>query len=232
MQSEQMKNYIIAALVIVLVIVGLVWLRDRFTTGTAAAKNAPTLADNQLKNDAGTQNVASGVTTDNNYFLGDEKAAITLIEFSDYQCPFCGRFYQQTLPQIKENYVKTGKVKFVFKDFPLESIHPFAMPAAIAARCAGDQDKFWEYHDKIFENQASLSDANLKQWAKDLKLDTAKFNDCLDKQKYLDAVRKDQQEGSAAGVTGTPAFLIEGKLISGAQPYSVFQQAIDAALAK
>ncbi|MAG16108.1 disulfide bond formation protein DsbA, partial [Candidatus Woesearchaeota archaeon] len=136
-----------------------------------------------------------------------------------------------TLPQIEEEYVNTGKVKFVYKHFPLDNIHPQATPAALASECAQEQGKFWEFHNTIFENQQSLSDASYKQWAVDLSLDTEKFNDCYDTQKYLSDVRDDLQKGSAAGIRGTPGFLLNGQLISGAKPFAVFEQAIEAELA-
>ena len=167
----------------------------------------------------------------NNYFKGDEDAKVVIVEFSDFQCPYCGRFYEQTLSQIDDNYVKTGKVKFYYADFPLDSIHPNARPAANAARCAGEQDKFWEYHDKVFENQETLSNDNFKKWAQELGLDTSKFNDCFDSKKYDGEVNKDLQEGSSNGIQGTPGFIINDKILSGAQPFSAFQQVIEAELA-
>ncbi|RMF06236.1 DsbA family protein [Candidatus Woesearchaeota archaeon] len=160
---------------------------------------------------------------------GDENAPVTIVEWSDFQCPFCGRFYSQTLSQIEDEYVKTGKVKIVYRDFPL-SFHQHAQKAAEAAECADDQGKFWEFHDKIFENQRDLSEENLKKWAEELGLDTEKFNACLDSGEKADEVKADMQDGSAAGIRGTPGFIINGKLISGAQPYSVFKQAIEDAL--
>ena len=156
---------------------------------------------------------------------------VELIEYSDFQCPFCARFFTDTLPQIKANYIETGKVKFVYKHFPLDSIHPQATPAALAAECAKEQGKFWEYHNALFANQALLGDSNYKKWASDLGLDTEQFNDCYDTQKYLTQVRNDLQEGSSAGIRGTPGFLVNGQIISGAQPFVAFQQAIEAALA-
>ena len=152
------------------------------------------------------------------------------MEFSDFQCPFCGRFFEQTLPLIEERYIKTGKVRFVYKDFPLESIHPQALPAASAARCAGEQGKFWDYHDLIFNNQALLSDTNYKQWAEQLGLDMDDFSSCYDSGKYVNDIRADLQEGSRAGVQGTPGFLINGQLVSGAQPFANFEQVIEAEL--
>ena len=163
---------------------------------------------------------------------GDKDAPVTLVEYSDFQCPFCSRHFSQTQPQIEEQYVKTGKVRFVYKHFPLDSIHPQATPAALASECAREQGKFWEYHDLIFQNQQSLGDASYKQWAAQLRLDTAEFNDCYDSKKYQDRVTADLQQGSSAGIRGTPGFFLNGQLISGAQPFAVFQQMIDAELAK
>jgi len=192
---------------------------------TAAAPSAPTAP----RAPAPTARVE--VDIGDSPFQGDENAPVTLVEFSDFQCPFCSRFLTQTKGQIDEAYVKTGKVKFVYMHFPLESIHPQAMPAALASECADEQGAFWEYHDLVFQNQQSLSDANYKQWAGQLSLDQAQFDDCYDSKKYESAVRGDLQQGSNAGVRGTPGFILNGQLISGAQPFAVFQQAIDAALA-
>jgi len=170
------------------------------------------------------------VSADDDPVKGDKNAPVEIIEFSDFQCPFCGRFYEQTLPDIEKNYIKTGKVKLVYRDFPLSSIHPYAQKAAEAAECADDQGKFWEMHDKIFENQRAIGITDLKGYAKDLGLDTGKFNDCLDSGKFAAEVQKDTSDGRAAGVTGTPAFFINGKKIVGAQPYENFKAIIDAEL--
>src|SRR3989344_4635942 len=158
---------------------------------------------------------------------GSANAPVTIIEFSDFQCPFCSSFYNSALTQIRKDYVETGKVKIIYRDFPL-SFHPEAQKAAEAAECAKDQGKFWEMHDKLFENQQTLSLSNYKAWAKELGLDSAKFNQCLDSGSKAAEVANDQQDGAAAGVGGTPSFFINGKLVVGAQPYSVFMQAIDA----
>lgn len=176
------------------------------------------------------------VSLDDDPQMGDKNAKVTIIEFSDFQCPFCGRFFAQTLPQLKSEYVDTGKVLLVYRDFPLDSIHPQATPAAVAAQCANEQGKFWEYHDKIFENQQSLSDASYKSWAAELGLNTNQFNQCYDSDKYLSEVTKDFQDGSNAGVSGTPTFYIgspqKGYVeVVGAQPYSVFKQILDQELA-
>ena len=230
MNSSQIKNYVIAALILIIVVMGLVWIRNG--TGAANSDGIAAVKDTTIKAAAigSTPPSVTGVTTDGNYLKGNKDAKVTIIEFSDFQCPFCERFVSGALPQIEENYIKTGKVKLIFKDFPLDSIHPYATPAALAARCAGEQGKFWEMHDLIFTNQASLSSTPYRTWATQLGLDTTKFNDCVANKKYLSAIRKDTLEGQQAGVRGTPAFLVNGQLISGAQPFPIFQQAIEAAL--
>lgn len=183
---------------------------DAAPTGGSPSANAPSADDDPVK--------------------GDEDAPVTIIEFSDFQCPFCARFYSETLPQLQSQYVDTGKVKLVFRDFPLTSIHPQAQKAHEASECADEQDKFWEYHDILFENQGSLDVASLKSYAADLRLDTNKFNTCLDSGKYAGEIRKDTADGAQAGVTGTPSFFVNGQQLVGAQPFSAFQQAIEAAL--
>lgn len=164
--------------------------------------------------------------------IGNEDATVTIVEWSDFQCPFCGKFYSETEIKLRANYVDTGKVLFIYKHFPLEAIHPMATPAAVASECASEQGKFWAYHDKVFENYRSISVANLKTWAGSLGLDQKQFDECLDSNKYLDKVKADMAQGQAAGVRGTPGFTINGKLISGAQPYEVFESAIEAELNK
>jgi protein-disulfide isomerase len=171
-------------------------------------------------------------SADDDPVKGNKNAPVTIIEFSDFQCPFCERFYAQTLPLIDQNYIKTGKVKLVFRDFPLASIHQHAQKSAEAAECADEQGKFWEYHNKLFENQQALDSSSLKSYAKDLGLNTAKFNECLDSGKMASEVQKDLSDGQSYGVRGTPAFFVNGQLISGAQPYDNFKQVIDAALMK
>lgn len=171
------------------------------------------------------------VSADDDASKGSDNAPVVMIEFSDFECPFCARFWSDTLPQIEEEYIDTGKVKFVYRDFPL-GFHQNAQKAAEAAECAEDQGKYWEYHDKIFENQRAIDVASLKQYAKDLDLDSQKFDDCLDSGKYASEVQKDFQDGQAAGVTGTPAFFINGQKVTGAQPFSNFKQVIDSELSK
>ena len=160
---------------------------------------------------------------------GNSNAPVTMIEFSDFQCSFCGRFFSQTLSEIEKEYVNTGKVRFVYKHLPLD-FHPQANPAALASECAREQGKFWEYHDLIFENQASLGESSYKAWAGQLNLEQAQFNECFDSKKYQDRVTRDAQQAAQAGISGTPGFLINGILVSGAQPFVNFKQVIDAEL--
>jgi protein-disulfide isomerase len=178
------------------------------------------------------------VSVDDDPYLGKKNAPITMIEFSDFQCPFCRSFWRDTLPLIKSEFIDTGKLKFVYRDFPL-SFHEGAMPAAQATECAKDQDKYWEMHDKIFEEQAkkgsgtiSFNNSDLKKWAGEIGLKMDLFNSCFDSGKYVEEIRKDMEDGQAAGVTGTPAFFINGRLVVGAQPYSVFKNIIEEELSK
>ncbi|MBI2565191.1 DsbA family protein [Candidatus Woesearchaeota archaeon] len=165
---------------------------------------------------------------------GNSNAPVLIVEYSDYQCPFCGRFFDQTLPSILKEYVDTGKVRLAYKDLPL-SFHPNADDAALAARCAADQGKFWEMHDKLFETQdlwSGLPDATstLVQYAKDLSLDAGKFETCLKNKEHWSEIQANMQEAEDIGATGTPSFVINGQLVVGAQPYSVFKQVIDSEL--
>lgn len=189
-------------------------------------------------NIGGTPDSPKAVSTDDDAYLGDKDAPVVMIEFSDLQCPFCRSFWRDTLPAIKSQYIDTGKVRFVYRDFPL-SFHPGAMPAAQATECARDQNKFWEMHDKIFSEQdkqgtgtIQFGVADVKKWAGEIGLNVNDFNSCLDSQKYADEVNNDFKDGQAAGVSGTPGFFINGRLVVGAQPFSVFQSLIEEELTK
>ena len=166
------------------------------------------------------------------YSIGDPNAPVVIVEYTDFQCPYCSRHFQQTFPQILSNFVETGQVRYVFKDFPLVSIHPQAVAASEAARCANDQDAYLAMHDTLFARQGEWSGrSNVTEiftgFAAELNLDTDAFAECLTSNKYEAAVMADLEEGSQLGVRGTPAFFINGYLLSGAQPYSVFEQAIN-----
>jgi protein-disulfide isomerase len=163
---------------------------------------------------------------------GGVDASVIVVEFSDFQCPFCASVLP-TVKQIKDTY--GDKILFVYRDFPLHSIHPEAGKAAEAAQCDNDQDMFWSYHDLLFEKQGDWSGVGVpkfKEYAADLGLDSEKFDECLDTGKYESEVAKDLQEGMHFGVSGTPAFFINGKKIEGAQPFTVFHNIIEEELTK
>jgi protein-disulfide isomerase len=169
------------------------------------------------------------VSADRGFVRGPKDAPVTIIEFSDFQCPFC-KTANATVKQVLEKY--PGKVRLVFRDYPLVSIHPQAPKAHEAARCAADQGKFWEFHDLLFERSPRMAPADLKQYAQDLKLNPAAFEQCLDSGKYAAEVDKDVQEGMGLGLTGTPSFFVNGRQIVGAQPMAAFQKLIEGELAK
>lgn len=168
------------------------------------------------------------VSADDDPVLGPPDAPVTIVEFSDFQCPFCKRFKDNTLDRILSTY--RGKVRYVYRDFPL-NIHPYAQKAAEAAECADEQGRFWEFHDLLFERQPALAVASLKRYAAQLGLDTVAFNHCLDSGRYASEVHEDYADGIQYGVTGTPGFFINGQKLIGAKPFSIFQQIIDAELA-
>lgn len=174
-------------------------------------------------------------------FLGEKNAKLTLVEFSDYQCPYCARHFSQTLPQLITEYVKTGKVKYVLRNFPLESMHPQAFKAAEAAPCAGEQGKYWEMHQRLMSNQRSLAPNDMPAHAQALGLDVAAFQQCLDSGKQAARVRQDITDGEKAGVEGTPTFFLgwteenarkihAKRKMDGAIPYANFRQAIESLL--
>ncbi len=166
--------------------------------------------------------------------LGDPNAPVKLVEYADFQCPYCMRYWKETEPQIIEQYVKTGKVYYEYHSVGA-FIGPESGAAAQAAYCAGDQGQFWQYHDALYshwtgENVGDFAAPNLKQFATTLGLDRSAFDTCLDSGKYASRIQQDVKDARAAGVQATPSFLINGQLLEGAQPFAVFQQAIEAAL--
>lgn len=180
------------------------------------------------------------VSLDDDPMKGNPDAPLTIVEFSDFQCPFCNRFYQETLPLIEQNYINTGKVNLVYRDMPL-AIHPNAVPAHIAAECAHVQGKFWPYHDILFDRMSEWDKLNpidleeqLKAYAKELNLDSS-FDTCIKSTSIAQEVQKDYSQATGYGATGTPTFFVgnadEGYVkLSGAQPFSAFQSIIDSKL--
>jgi len=182
------------------------------------------------------------ISLDDDPVKGDPNAPITIVEFSDFQCPFCSRFFQQTLPQIEKDFIDTGKVKLVYRDLPLDNLHPNARTAHIAAECADEQGKFWDYHDILFEKQTQwqgLSSADIKStfvgYATDLELQSSSFESCMESSEIADEVNKDALDAAKYGATGTPTFFIGNeedgfiKLV-GAQPFSSFVNTINSQL--
>jgi len=179
------------------------------------------------------------ISMDDDPIRGDPNAPITIIEFSDFQCPFCARFHTQTLPLILKEYIDPGKVNLVYRDFPIQSIHPNALPAAVAAECANEQGKYWEYHDMLFENQngwsrldSGLVISTFSQYAIEIGLKSQQFDSCLESGKYLEEVQGDLSDGRDYDITGTPGFFIGNDKIgfvklSGAQPFESFKKVID-----
>ena len=230
-------TFIFATLLVVSLLTGGFGLKKSDTTVTGNVVNNPTnpSIDNPTPS-------AVKVSEDDDPVLGKKDAPVTIIEFSDYQCPFCRKFWQDTLPSIKKDYIDTGKVKLVYRDFPL-SFHPMAIPSAQAANCAretGGDSAYFKMHDKIFAEQNKLdggsvsstvqfTNEDIKKWAKEIGYD---IGSCIDSVKYKDEIQKDIADGGSGGVSGTPAFFVNGQLVSGAQPYSAFKQIIDAELLK
>jgi protein-disulfide isomerase len=161
--------------------------------------------------------------------LGSKDAPLTIVEYTDYQCPFCQRFHVTSFPELKKAYIDTGKVRFFSKDMPLD-FHPNAMRAALAARCAGEQGKFWELRDTMGANPNSLDIEHIMNYASDLKLDTKALRACVDSEKYKEPVQRDVLEAMKIGANGTPTFIVgksvgngvDGELVVGALPYQMF----------
>lgn len=165
-----------------------------------------------------------------NSILGSEDAPVAMIIFGDYECPYCKKAFDEVENRIRAEYVETGKVKMVFRDFPLDSIHSYARLAAGAAECADDQGKYWQYHDALFARQSSLPSLDFTKLAGELGLDTATFKNCLTTAAHDAEINKDAADGRALGVTATPATFINGSLILGAYPYETYSAEIEKAL--
>ncbi len=210
----------------------------KVSSGTAQVAQAPTAAAPEAPSDQD----LTPPSIEGGLVLGKADAPVTLLEFTDVQCPFCRKWVRETEEQIRKNYVETGKVKIVLRHYPL-NFHPAAMPSAQAIECAKEQsmDLGWKMHDALFDEQdkkdpsgqmVSFTADDIKAWAKSISgLNTATFNECLTSGKYAEKVNQDMADGSAGGISGTPGFwvLADGKqkLISGAYPYSEFQAAFD-----
>ncbi|OYW01411.1 MAG: hypothetical protein B7X11_04065 [Acidobacteria bacterium 37-65-4] len=176
------------------------------------------------------------VKGDAKYVFGKSDAPLTMVEFTDYQCPFCGRFEATTFPELKKNYIDTGKLRVILRDLPLSDMHPFALKAAQSVHCAGDQGKFWEMKELVFRNQNKLDADSLTGYAtRDLALNADTFRKCMADGKHLKEIGNEVKYAQSLGITGTPTFIVgktsgdsvEGRLIVGAQPLPAFEAAIN-----
>lgn len=215
-------------------LLGMLYTKAQYLGGAAA----PAAAGNQAA--GGTQpSTAPGTPVDvavgNLPVMGNANAKVKVVEFADFQCPFCEQWFKTVEPNLINDYVKTGKVAFYWRDYPF--LGQESTDAANAARCANAQGKFWQYHDYLYshqgqENSGAFSKANLEQFAADMGLNTTQFNSCMDNNTYAKDAAADLADGQKAGVNGTPTVFVNGIPIVGAQPYTAFKSAIDAALAK
>jgi protein-disulfide isomerase len=183
----------------------------------------------------------SALATQKEASRGDAAAAVAIVEYADFECPYCGQYEHDVYPQISRDYVENGKVKYFFRDLPLP-MHPHALGAARAARCAGEQGKFWEMHDSLYAKQNAIRDVDMPGRAQELGLDVAKFSDCFSSNRYIKEINESAAEAQKMGIQGTPTFFIGTvtsngnvtnlKMIIGARPYDVFKSVIDEALSK
>lgn len=217
-----------------LILPGAILIAAVMVSGSLLYVNGAKLPTGQTLDGSNPKNKVQELSVGDSPFLGDKNAKITIVEFADFRCPFCERFYQDAEKQIIANYVNTGKAKFVFKHYAF--LGQESTWASEAAECANEQGKFWEYHNWLYDNQAPESDlayyskTNLIKYAGKVGLDTNKFSSCLNSDKYSGRVSTDLSQGQTAGVTGTPTVFINGQSIVGAQPFSVFKAIIDSEL--
>ncbi|MEK7166341.1 MAG: DsbA family protein [Patescibacteria group bacterium] len=238
------NSLLIGALVIGAFVIGSLWTKVQYLEKGGGALAQGTANNQQPAAAAQPQQPTKGIASvDDDPVLGDKNAPVTIIEFSDYECPFCKRHFEDTFPQLVKEYVDKGKVKIVYRDFPLSFHDPMATKEAVAANCAKEQGgdkKYFEFHDEIFKRTTSngngLNDDKIQTIAKDLGLNTGKFTSCLSNKAMEDEVKKDIADGSAAGASGTPSFIvgksssdgkIDGDLVVGAQPFAAFKAVID-----
>lgn len=221
------------------VIPGAIVLAGAMIAGAIAITNAPKDFGANPRvaavRDSAPAVIDASALAENDPFLGSPTAPVTVVEFADFQCPFCGKFFKTAGKEIIEKYVKAGKVKFVYRDFAFLGAE--SEWAASAAECANEQGKFWQYHDHLYthqngENEGAFAKENLKHFALELGLDTTAFNTCLDSDKYIAEVRKDTEDGQRFGVSGTPTNFINGRLLVGARSFAEFAAMIEEELAK
>lgn len=227
---EEKNNNIWRTIGLILIGALIGYLIGRFSYLAVFPEANPNTSKNEtLKKSAETAKSIQQISVDDDPSLGNDTAKVIIVDFSDYQCPFCKNFHTNILPELKKDYINTGKVKYVYRDFPLK-IHKSAINAAMAADCAGEQGKYWEMHDKLFDNQNIWSKADnsmelFKSYGIELRLNTYTFNECLDSEKYKDEINKDKEEGLSYGASGTPTLYLNGQILRGgySQDYEAFQ---------
>ena len=229
--NNQKRDYLLPASILVAAILisgSIVYLVGSRSTGGARGEDTGELAAIKETGDL--------KTSDRDVILGDPKAPVTFIEFGDYQCPFCGRFFEQVEVPLRENYIKPGKVKMVFRNFAF--LGPESTAAAEAAECAKDQKQFWAFHDAIYEteikdgreNNGNLNRDLFLKLADELKLDHSAFTSCFDSKKYAGQIQKDNDNAKALGINSTPTTFVNSQKLVGALPYAQFKAAIDSIL--
>lgn len=211
----------IALPIVFLLGMGVSWLLMKQSSPAAPAADSQVTIDKNVKR--------YEINNDGDPAIGPENAPITIVEFSDYQCPYCIRWYTDVYGRLMSAY--KDKIRFVYRDFPLYSIHPEAQPAAEAANCAGEQNAYYAFHDALFSEKSGLGTDTYNQYASDLGLNVEQFKKCISERRFKDEVETDSTYGSSIGVSSTPTFFINGMAIVGAQPFEVFQQVIDSELA-
>jgi len=209
--KKKRKNLTILLLIIIILgILGIIFVVHTINEKTISSQNTP----------------ISGKVIE-----GKQNASVTIVEFSDYECPYCQRFYKTTYQQIKQEYIDTGKVNLIFKNFPL-NIHKNSEKAAEAALCAGQQEKYYEMYDLLFKEGVKGGVPEFKEYAKRLNLNENAFNTCLDSGIMKKTIQNEIKQGKKLGVTGTPTFFINGQMVLGAQPLNIFEQKINSILKK
>lgn len=232
-KTRSYTPFYVILLIVMSFLLGALTVKSQYTTSTPTVDQGQNQAPQPQKPTK--VNVKNGHLPAN----GDEKAKVTIVEFSDFQCPYCKQFVDQSYIQLKKDYIDTGKVKMYFRHFPLSAIHPHAQKAAEATECANEQGKFWDFHDKLFATQPAWSAkatadtlADFTAMAGELGLNTANFSTCVTSGKYAAKVQEDLDAGAKAQVSGTPTFMINGQFVEGAVPYASLKAVIDEQLAK
>lgn len=229
--NSQKNIYLIplAIIIVGIVIAGAIIVTGgiKISTGVQVAEVSPSVDSDSQPQPTNSRGTSQLVVNEENHIRGNPEALVTIIEFSDFQCPFCQRFHP-TVQQILEDY--PDQVRWIYKHFPLDSIHSEARPSAEASECAAEQGKFWEFADELFENQSRLGSNLYKEIASNIGFNMSRFESCVSSRKYKDYVEADLQEGIKAGVTGTPGSFVNGEKIPGAVPYDSLKAAVERAL--